>query len=155
MTEPPDIIHVKLDKPLHLTARGAWLHGGEPFTNLKVAALFTRSVVFDPQQGAWLVAISAQRAAFTFEDTPVFVEDIDEQGIAHFSSSAFLPTAPEAYSLKVGADGAWHLYTEAFPLRSARLMPSLQQRLTALICEHGDKTIIELSRARLEIVDGK
>jgi hypothetical protein len=130
---------VRLDEPLHLSARGEWFQGGKPFTNRKVADLFTRSVIFDEQTGAWMVAIGHQKAGFTSEDTQVFVVELSEEGVAHLSSDAFEPLA-----VLVTKSNAWCLSSPKLPgVGRARFLPGLQQQLS----EH----VVEESEGRLAV----
>ncbi len=135
---------VRLDEPLHLSARGEWFQGGKPFTNRKVADLFTRSVIFDEQTGAWMVVIGPQKAGFTSEDTQVFVVELSGEGVAHLSSDAFEPLARGDFEVLVTKSNAWCLSSPKLPgVGRARFLPGLQQQLS----EH----VVEESEGRLAV----
>lgn len=143
-------ITVVMEQPLHLTSRGAWLHGGEPFTNDKVSDLFTRSVVFDAIVGSWWVVIGAQRAKFTFDDTPIFVTTLDDAGVATFSVPQFGPLSQPGFSISSSSDGVWYLSAGTLPCL-ARFNASLQQQLSGLVDECDLKAVIKLPKRTLEI----
>ena len=166
MSETGPVITILMDKPLHLTARGAWEHGGQPFTNTAVADLFSRSVQFAPKfaenVACWVVKIAAQRTQFTFADTPIFVTALSEEGVATLSSSAYEPLAYPSYQFIIEANHAWYLTSASLPTK-ARLMPALQQQLSGLI-ESGPVTSampagsappvhIALSRCKIALTD--
>lgn len=130
---------VRLEEPLHLSARGEWFQGGKPFSNRKVADLFTRSVIFDHQAGAWMVAIGPQKAAFTSEDTQIFVVELSEEGVAHLSSDALKPLVRGDFEVLVTTCNAWCLSSAKLPGSGrARFLPGLQQQLSGHVVEDSE-----------------
>lgn len=67
----------ELSGSIHLSAEGAWSHGGTEFTNERVADLFHRSVEWDEASAQYVLHIGQQRATFSREDTAYFVADLD------------------------------------------------------------------------------
>lgn len=65
-----------LSGSLLLNRRGTWLHDGSPFTNSKVATLFSQSVVWDSTLGDYVVRIGRQQATFSYSVTPYLVISI-------------------------------------------------------------------------------
>ncbi len=63
---------------LKLSRHGDWWHDGRPFQNSKLAALFHRSIVWDPAKGAYLISIGRECATFECEGTPYFVASLDD-----------------------------------------------------------------------------
>lgn len=143
-------ISVKLSSPLHLTALNTWLSGSEPFTNPQVSALFSRSVVFDRKVEKWVVRIGAQQAPFSFDDTPVFVMDVDFDGRAVLSSDWFPKLEPDTYYVLVSRDGGWYLQSDSLPAR-ARFTKNVQQRLSALVEQRGDEYEIRFPQSKVVI----
>ncbi len=150
MSDEKAPILIAMEKPLHLTARGGWLYGGDPFTNAKVADLFTRSIVYDASSHDWWVAIGAQRARFTFDDSPIFVVQMSESGMASFSASCFAPIHQTSFSICSNEESVWYLSSSLLPCR-ARFSGSLQQQLSSLVEEVESKIMIVLSQCSIGI----
>lgn len=68
-----------LEGSLRLDAEGRWYHNGAPFRNSRVAELFSRSVSWDSSVRKWFVQIGEQRAAFSCDDTALFVAEVCDQ----------------------------------------------------------------------------
>lgn len=143
-------ISVNLASPLHLTALNTWRSGIEPILNLQVSALFSRSVVFDRKIERWVVRIGSQQAPFSFDDTPVFVVDVDVDGGAILSSDWFPKLEPDTYSVLISRDGGWYLQSDSLPAR-ARFTRNVQQRLSALVEHQGGEYEIRFPHSKVAI----
>ncbi len=62
---------------LSLSGDGAWHHEGTPFTNIKLASLFHRSIQWDQELSQYVVRIGKGRATFDYAGTPFFVHALE------------------------------------------------------------------------------
>ncbi|MEZ4753200.1 MAG: hypothetical protein R3A13_02695 [Bdellovibrionota bacterium] len=68
-----------LVKDLTLTKTGEWLHEAKPFENKKLKALFFRSIEWVEAEQKYYLRIGKGRAAFNYEDTVYFVQNIETE----------------------------------------------------------------------------
>lgn len=143
-----DILYTAaLDGTLTLTARGTWLHEGEPFTNAKLIELFNRSIHWDDNEQRYALIIGKGRASFTVEDTAYFVTRLDDQRVpwtVFLSDGSSEQLAPHTL-----CSGREHqLYCTVKGGHRARFSRAAAQ----ILLEHAiDENAIEMGGCRFEI----
>lgn len=117
-----------LEGSLVLSKHGGWVHNGVPFSNLKLAELFHRSVTWDKGRSCFVIRLGAQQATFTCEDAPYFVVRVDAAAspwTLYLAGGAQVPFLPE--TLAIGAENQF--YCSVYGEHQARFARSAHQTL--------------------------
>jgi hypothetical protein len=85
---------------------GSWSHEGVPFTNVRLRAVFDRSVRYLPEEGVYVVQVGRFRGQIEVEEAAFFVRSFDAaRGAISLSDGSEEPLEPA--SLRPSpADGA-------------------------------------------------
>lgn len=141
MTESNDdqiLYTADLSGDLVLDEEGNWHHDQTPFSNLKLASLFHRSIVWNEQKQRYVIRLAKGEADFTIEDVPFFVADLEplQSGIqVTLLSGTQYQLQPE--TLQIGSKN--QIYCQIKGGHLARFRRSAHQQLACYVS--GDREI--------------